>query len=62
MLKSNISGIYTHNYTKTKINSDDDFPIEKTITMHNVIMLIKFAYNENHNHSYYKLFFKKLFI
>ena len=26
MLKSNISEVYSHKYTKIKINSDDDLP------------------------------------
>ena len=29
MLKSNISDMYSHKYTKNKTNSDDDLPLEK---------------------------------
>lgn len=29
MLKSNVSGFYTHNCTQIKINSDEDLPIGK---------------------------------
>ena len=29
MLKSNVSGSYTHNYTKITINSDQDLPLGK---------------------------------
>ena len=29
MLKSNISDVCSHKYTKFKINSDDDLPLEK---------------------------------
>lgn len=51
MLKSNIwdttYGVYT------KICSNDDLPLEKTITMLNVIMLIKPAFNGNYNQNYY---------
>ena len=37
MLKSNISDIYSHDYTKIKTDSGEDLPLEKTITMHNVL-------------------------
>ena len=40
MLKSYISDTSYYVYTKININSNDDLPLEKTITMHNVIMLI----------------------
>ena len=33
MLKNNISDVYSHKYTKTKVNSDDDLPLEKPINM-----------------------------
>ena len=38
MLKSNISYVVSHKYTEIKINSIDDLPLEKAITMHNVII------------------------
>ena len=44
MLKSNISYVVSHKYTEIKINSIDDLPLEKAITMHNVIMLIKLVF------------------
>ena len=37
MLKSNISDVYSHIYTKIKINSDDDLPLEN---MQNVELFI----------------------
>ena len=52
-LKSNISDIYSHRYTKIKINSDDDLFLEKTKTTHIVVILIKSVFNENHIHYYY---------
>ena len=45
---------------KIKINADDHLPLQKTITMHNVTILIKSVFNENHNHYYYV--FRKMFI
>ena len=35
---------------KIKINSNDDSPLEKALNMHNVIILTKSVFNENHNH------------
>ena len=31
MLDKNILGVYSHEYMKIKINSDDDLPLEKNI-------------------------------
>ena len=53
MLKSNISDIYSHKYMKIKSNSDNDLPLEKTLDMDNVVILIKSVLNKNHNHHYY---------
>ena len=36
MLNSNISETYSHKYTKTKINLNDDLPLEKSLDMDNV--------------------------
>ena len=55
LLKSNILDIYSHKCKKIKINSDNDLLLEKTINMHNAIILIISVFNENHNRYYYKL-------
>ena len=44
---------FFHNYAKIKIDSDDDLPLENTLVMHNVVMLIKSVFNKNKNHYYY---------
>ena len=59
MLKSNISDIYSHRYMKMKINSDDDLPLEKTLNVHNVLILIKSDFNKHSNHYYYQVFLEK---
>ena len=59
MLKSNISYVFSHNYAKIKVDSDGDLPLERTITMYNVVILIKSVFNKNHNCYYYKLFLGK---
>ena len=43
---------------KTKINSDDDLTLEKTLNMHNVAILVKSGFNKNHNH-YHQTLTKK---
>ena len=39
-----------------KIDLSDSLPLEKPLTLHNIITLIK---SENQNHYYYNIFFKK---
>ena len=53
--------IYTisHYFTKIKVDSYDSLPIEKTLTLHNVIILIKSVLNKDKNHYYYKIFLEK---
>ena len=57
-LKHNISSIYSHKI-RIKIDSDDDLPLEKTISMHYALILFRSVFNENHNHYYYKVFLEK---
>ena len=40
MFKSNISDIYSLEYTKIKIISDDDLRLKKTLNMQNVVIII----------------------
>ena len=37
----------------------DSLPIEKTMTLHNVIILIKSVLNKDKNHYYYNTFLEK---
>ena len=39
-LKYSITLVYPYNFGKIKIDSDDDLPLIKTLTLHNVIILI----------------------
>ena len=43
MLKSNISVVYSYKNTGIKIN--DDLPLEKTLNMHNPVILVKSVFN-----------------
>ena len=40
-LKSSITYIFSHYFAKIKVDSYDSLPIEKRLTLHNVIILIK---------------------
>ena len=40
---------------------DDNLPLEKTLTMHNVAMLSKSVFNKNQNHYYYNVLLEKYF-
>ena len=42
-----------------QIDSDDDLPLEKTLTWHNFVILIKSVFNKNQNHYYYNIFLGK---
>ena len=39
-LKSGITYVISHNYAKIKVDSCNSLPLEKTMTFHNVIILI----------------------
>lgn len=52
ILKSNISCAYSHKYTKIGINSNDILHLEKTLNMHNVVILTKSVFNQNDNYYY----------
>ena len=34
---------------KIKINSDDDIPLEKTLNMHDVVIIFKSVFGKNYN-------------
>ena len=51
-LKSSIAYVDSLNYSMVKIVSDDDFPLGKILTMHNVIILITLVFDKNHNQHY----------
>ena len=59
IIKSSITYIFSHYFAKIKVYSYDSLPIEKTLTLHNVIILIKSVLNKDKNHYYYKIFLEK---
>ena len=52
-LKSGITYVDSHDYTKIKIDSDDDLPLKEIVNFHNVVIFIRSVFNENHNWYYY---------
>ena len=58
-LKSKIKYIFSHNYAKIKIDSDNDLPRENIFYMHNAAMLILSVFIKNQNHYHYNLFSEK---
>ena len=46
---------FSHNSAKIKMNSYDSLPLEKTLTLHNVIILINSVLNKDKNHYYYNI-------
>ena len=58
-LKSSITYIFSHYFTKLKVDSFDSLTIEKRLTLHNVIILIKSVVYKDKNHYYCKIFLEK---
>ena len=58
-LKSSITYIFSHYFAKIKVDSYDSLTIEKMLTWHNVIILIKSVLNKDKNHYYYKISLEK---
>ena len=58
-LKSGITYIFSHYFAKIKIDSYDSLPIEKRLTLDNVIIVIKTVLNKDKNHYCYKIFLEK---
>ena len=57
--KSGIIGGINHNFSGTRVGSYNSLPIEKALTFHNVVILIKSVVNKNKNEYYYNIFFEK---
>ena len=57
--KSGFTNIINHNFAGIGINLYNSLPIEKILTLHNVITLIKSDVIENKIHYYYNILLKK---
>ena len=61
-LKSGITYIISHNYSKIRVDSHDTLPQEKVITFHNVVILSKSAFsvfNKDKSNYYCNIFLEK---
>ena len=57
--ESGITYVISHNYVEIKIDSYDSLPLQKTLTLHNVIILIQSVFNKDRNNYYYNIFLDK---
>ena len=57
--KGGITQVSSHNYAKIKIDSYNSVPLGKTITLLNVIILIRSVLNEEKNHYYCNIVLEK---
>ena len=60
--KSGITYGLNQNLARTKNDSYISLPIERILTFHNVIILIKSVFNKNENHNCYNIFLEKDFL
>ena len=58
-VKSGIAYIISRNYATIKVDSYDSLPLEKTMTLCNIIILVKSVWNKDKNNSYYNIFLEK---
>ena len=58
-LKSRITNIFSHYFAKIRVNSYNSLPVERRLTLHNVIIQIKSVLNKDKNHYYCKTFLEK---
>ena len=58
-LISEKSGIISHNFARMRIDSYNSLPIGKTLSFHNVIIVIKSVVNKNKNNYYNNMFLKE---
>ena len=54
-VKSGITYTTYNTCAKIKVGSYDSLPLEKTMTFHNVIILIKSVFNKDKNNCYYNI-------
>ena len=57
--KNGITDSGNHNFARNRIYSYDSLSIEKILTFHNIIMLIKSVVKKNKNEYYHNIFLDK---
>ena len=58
-VKSGTSYIIFHNYAIIKVDSYNSLPLEKTMTLRNVVILVKSVWNKDKSNYYYNMFLEK---
>ena len=58
-MKSGIAYIVSYKYAKIS-DSYDSFSLEKTLTLHSLIILVKSVFNKDKNNYYYNMFLEKI--
>ena len=51
--------LFSHNYTRIKIDSYDFLSLENILTVQNAIILVKSVLNKDQNHYCYDIFLEK---
>ena len=46
--KCHVSDVYYHNYMKIKTNSDDDLPLEKSLSTQNTMIFLEPIFDNNY--------------
>ena len=59
MKKAVFTNSINHNFGKIRIDSYNALTIEKILTFHNVVILIKSVVKKNKNNCYYNLYLEK---
>ena len=60
-VKSGVNDVFSYSYAKIKVDSYDSWPLERTLTFHDVIIHIKSVWNKDQNHYYYNISLKKFY-
>ena len=58
-VRKGITDLISHNYAKIKVDSYNSVPLEKAMTFHNVVILIKSVFDKDRNNYYYNIFLEK---
>ena len=58
-LKCGVTYVFSYNFEKIKIESDDRLPLEETLTLHSVIILIRSVFNKDQYHYYCNIFVQR---
>ena len=59
-VKSGITYIISHNYANIRVDSHNSLPLEKAITLRNIIILVKSVWKKDKNNYYYNISLEKL--